>query len=78
MTKPWRLLKSGLTGRVYITSAYSVDTDGRVTVTGKKYDFTSDAHDLMAEAWHRGFTDCDQAEPGATVPNPYRPREDQP
>lgn len=33
---------------------------------------------MIRAAMGRVLADCDQAEPGATVPNPYRPREDQP
>lgn len=73
MSKPPLVRRSGLSGRFYVITSWH-EEDGRV-VSDVKHDVTDQVAPLLGDAWYRGFADCDAAEPGATIPNPYRPKE---
>ena len=48
MKKPPRLLRSGLTGRIYVTTSYVQKRDGLI-VSNIKFDVTKDFEALEAE-----------------------------
>jgi hypothetical protein len=48
-TKPIRLFRGGLSGRVYATRAYREYPNGRVVCTGQKFDVTEQVLALAAE-----------------------------
>lgn len=73
MNRP-RVFLSPLTGRAYFTSNYREDSahPGRFIATSK-VDVTEDVvRDLMAQAWARGWNECNAATEGEAPPNPYR------
>lgn len=74
MTKPMRVYVSDLTGRAYATTAYRDLGGGRMVATGAKHDVTADVVEtFMAEAWARGWNECNAAAEGDAPVNPYRP-----
>lgn len=68
-----RVLRSDLTGHAYVVDRYLEWPDGNIEVRGPKIDVTEDVvRTLMAEAWARGWNDCNSAEATEAWPNPYR------
>ena len=66
-----RVFVSGLTGRAYATNDYVDRPNGIEART--KHDVTEDVvRDLMAQAWARGWNECNAAPEGSTPANPYR------
>jgi len=73
VSKPMRVFVSTLTGRAYATAAYRDLGGERMVNTGAKHDVTADVVEtFMAEAWARGWNECNAADDGEAPPNPYR------
>lgn len=50
MAKPFRLFKSPVTGAYYVSRHYTIDDKGYVTITGSKFDVSTDVLGFIQEA----------------------------